>query len=253
MLAKHYAAVSKSTYHTSSLQKRRNMKSRRLMVDRALQMSCREYKACRGKICKPFSATELDAALRQMGGKAPGPDGITTKMLQELGPRGKAALLEIANRSWRKKQVPTVWKRANIVAIPKPGKLPENPSSFRPISLTSCVGKTVERQVQCRLEYLLENTNKLVPEQAGFRAGRGTEKQITRLAQNVMDGLQQKKMQRTVLVSVDMRAAYDKVQKSSLLLKMVDMGVPPCILKWIRSFLSDRRARVKWNETLSQE
>ncbi|KAF0312167.1 RNA-directed DNA polymerase from mobile element jockey [Amphibalanus amphitrite] len=58
---------------------------------------------------------------------------------------------------------------------------------------------------------------------------------------------------RTVLVAVDMTDAYDRVNKTSLLYKMTDMDVPPCMMRWIRNFLADRRARVAWDETASAE
>ena len=68
-----------------------------------------------------------------------------------------------------------------------------------------------------------------------------------------MDALEKPKMERTVLASVDLTAAYDRVHKDSLLLKMYDLNIPPCMIKWTRSFLADRRARVRWNDTLSSE
>ena len=107
MLIKHYASVSKATFHASSGEKRKTLKERRLTATKITNESCREHVNCRGKMCKAFSETELSAALHQAGGRAPGPDGISTKMLQELGPKGKLELLKLANRSVKKGAVPT--------------------------------------------------------------------------------------------------------------------------------------------------
>ena len=117
----------------------------------------------------------------------------------------------------------------------------------------SCICKLAERLLQGRLAYLLEAKGTLVPEQAGFRSGRCTEEQIARLGQDIMDAMEAKPTKRTVLVAVDMTAAYDRVNKTSLLYKMTDMDVPPCMMRWIRNFLADRRARVAWDETASAE
>ena len=253
MLAKQYAATSRAVFNHCPPDKRNVLKARRIAVDKACAESCRDHPNCNFRFCKPFQPLELEAALAQAGGGAPGPDGITTKMLQELGPSGKAFLLKIANKSLKKRQVPTIWRRATIVAIPKPGKPKDDPKSFRPISLTSCVGKIVERLIQGRIQHLLETTEVLAPEQAGFRASRSTEEQITRLAQTIMDSLEKPKMERTVLASIDLTAAYDRVHKDSLLLKMTDLNIPPCMIRWVRSFLADRRARVRWNDTFSRE
>ncbi|GFU51046.1 reverse transcriptase domain-containing protein [Trichonephila clavipes] len=40
---------------------------------------------------------------------------------------------------------PTQWQEAKVIPILKPGKDPKNPLSYRPIALTSCLCKTLER------------------------------------------------------------------------------------------------------------
>ena len=174
-------------------------------------------------------------------------------MLKELSASGRKTLLRVLNKSLKSGQVPSSWRRANIVPIHKNGKPPEQPASYRPISLTSCIGKLAERLLQGRLAYLLEVSGVLAPEQAGFRAGRCTEEQIARLGQDIMDAMEAKPTKRTVMVAVDMTAAYDRVNRCSLLQKMMDMDIPPCMLKWVKNFLADRRARVLWDETASTE
>ena len=119
---------------------------------------------------KDFSLQELNDALESLkNNKSPGPDKITNEMLQHLGPIAKAKLLEIYNNSWKKGQVPQIWKEANMMPVHKPGKKRNEASSYRPISLTSCIGKTMERMINTRLSWYLESNNIITPEQAGFR------------------------------------------------------------------------------------
>ena len=80
--------------------------------------------------------------------------------------------------------------------------------------------------IQGRLAYLLEANGTLVPEQAGFRTGRCTEEQIASLSQDILDALEPKTMKRTVMVAVDMTAAYVRVHNVSLLNKLTGMGLP---------------------------
>ena len=47
-------------------------------------------------------------------------------------------------------------REALIFSIPKPGKDNFNPLNYRPIALTSCICKTVERMVNERLVWYLE-------------------------------------------------------------------------------------------------
>jgi potassium voltage-gated channel Eag-related subfamily H protein 8 len=51
------------------------------------------------------------------------------------------------NGIWETGDLPSIWKLANVIPIPKPGKDHAEPSNYRPIALTSCVFKTMERQI----------------------------------------------------------------------------------------------------------
>ena len=55
------------------------------------------------------------------------------------------------------------------------------------------------------------------------------------------------------MVLLDFSRAYDRVWKNALYTKLRDLEIPICAIKWVRSFLSDRRARVKWHKPLSRE
>ena len=70
--------------------------------------------------------------------------------------------------------LPDAWKTASITMITKKENKSSSPSDYRPISLTSCVGKLVERIVKARLYSFLEGKNLIVKEQSGFRNKRGT-------------------------------------------------------------------------------
>ena len=72
-------------------------------------------------------------------------DGVANEMLLHLGPRGREALLHLANASWRHGQVPAAWRVAEIVPLLKKGKDRHDAKSYRPVSLTSCIAKLVER------------------------------------------------------------------------------------------------------------
>ena len=64
---------------------------------------------------------------------------------------------------------PEQWSKEIKLPFLKPGKDPNLPSSYRPISLTSCICKLFERMVNHRMMWFLEKNNILCPEQSGFR------------------------------------------------------------------------------------
>ena len=68
---------------------------------------------------------------------------------------------------------------ATIIPLLKAGKSPSEVASFRPISLTSCVVKFLERIIADRLYYIAETNNMFSRLQAGFCKVRSCEDQFT--------------------------------------------------------------------------
>ena len=203
-------------------------------------------------MCGPFSMAELEMALSKIkAGKSPGPDRVANDLLKQLSPLGKHHLLELLNRSWSANEVPASWRTAEIVPIPKKGKPPSELSSYRPISLLSSTSKLAERLVQSRLQHWLETDGKLNRNQAGFRRGHSTMDQVGRITQQIFDAFEQKKPHRAVLVLLDFARAYDRVWRAALFCKMARLGVPGCVIRWVKALLSDRRARVRWGTAQS--
>ena len=82
--------------------------------------------------------------------------------------------------------------------------------------------------------------------QAGFLPGRSSLDHILTLSQSIWDGFQKKKPpDRTILASVDFSKAFDSVWHSALFHKFLSLKLPPCFVLWVRSFLSESRAKVQ--------
>ena len=119
--------------------------------------------------------------------------------------------------------MPAAWKQATVVAVPKAGKPPSNPSSYRPISLTSHLGKIYERLIKCRLEYHLQKENVIPLNQAGFQRGRGCSDHVMKLSAHIKKALAKR---RTVLSAFyDVQRAYDSVWHGRLLQKLSNIGL----------------------------
>ena len=67
--------------------------------------------------------------------------------------------------------IPEDWKLANVTAIHKKGNR-QDPGNYRPISLTSVVGKTMERLTKDKLVDYLERNKLIIDSQHGLRHGR---------------------------------------------------------------------------------
>ena len=236
VFCRHYAAVSRLEFSREERRRGKAVGRRLRGLDRG-QDDLPE--------CSPFSEEELLRALGQMKGRAAGgEDGVAPRFLKNLGPVGRSCLLECLNASWETGYCPQSWRSALIVPLPKAGKPASRLDSYRPVSLTSCVGKTLERMIAGRLQHLAEERGWWAQEQAGFRRRRCTEDQVLRLAQDVSDGFQQSPSQRTVLALLDYSKAYDRVWREVLLEELMDAGLPRRYVGWFAAFLRNRQGRV---------
>ena len=120
----------------------------------------------------PFTLSELQSSLSCAHNTAPGPDHTHNSMLKNLPATALHFLLSLYNRIWLDHTLPDRWQEAIIIPIAKPGKDRSLSSSYRPISLTSCLCKIMERMVNRRLLWLLEHRNLLTNIQCGFRKHR---------------------------------------------------------------------------------
>ena len=197
-------------------------------------------------ICSPFSLAEFLAAASNLSSStAINPDKVVDTMLKHLPRCGMDFLLHIFNLSWSSHSFPSIWKTSSIIPFHNMGRPLDFPASFRPISLTSCVSKLFERIILSRLLFFLESNSILSPCQAGFRPGRSTLDQILYLSQSISDGLNKPRPgSRTILSTIDFSKAFDSVRHPALIHKLISAGLPPCLARWIQSFLSDRCACV---------
>jgi hypothetical protein len=153
---------------------------------------------------------EVEAHIRQLKSKkAPGPDELKAPIFKNLPRIAIVALTVIFNNCMRAHHFPPAWKHATTVMIPKPGKDPTNPLSYRPISLLNIAGKVFEKILSTRLKNFLEINNLLPPEQFGFRSERSTINPILEFHTDTTRHANLK--EHTLAVFLDIERAFDRV------------------------------------------
>ena len=157
-----------------------------------------------------FSMQELQECLKDLpGDRATGDDEVHNSFLKNLPEHSMRELLGLINRSWRLGTVPSAWKHSLVIPILKSGKSPSDPSSYRPVSLISCISKVMEKMVARRLYWHLEKNNIFSDSQCGFRKGRSTEDLILRLEHQVRASLVNRQVSMTGFFGL--RQASDNV------------------------------------------
>ncbi len=102
-----------------------------------------------------FNMQELPRSLSLLSDKAMGLDKTHNRMLRNLNLENRKRLLQIINLMFKEGYIPEAWKCA-IVTL-KPRKPPGEAESYRPISLTSCIGKMMEKMINNRLKWHLDH------------------------------------------------------------------------------------------------
>ena len=159
----------------------------------------------------PFSIEELKDAILKSNNSAPGQDDIHYQMLSHLPMSVLNILLDIFNSVWATGVFSRSWRKAVVIPIPKPGKDQSDPNNYRPIALTSCLCKTMERMVFERFVWRLESVNALDYVQCGFRKHRSTIDHLVRFESFVRNALI--KGEHVVSILFDLEKAYDTTWK----------------------------------------
>ena len=107
-------------------------------------------------------------------------------MIKQLPEKEKFTVLKLMNKSWDEGKLPDQWKEATIIPFLKPNKDSNDPQSYRPISLTSAICKTMETMVNNRAKKILDK--QISDTQSGFRNNRSTIDQLTKLESAIKAG-----------------------------------------------------------------
>lgn len=180
--------------------------------------------------------------------KASGFDGITPRMVKELSRKGVVLLTNIFNAIIRLKHWPEALKTAEILMILKPGKNPNDTSSYRPISLLPITSKVLERLILKRINTDIPNNQWIPNHQFGFRQGHSTVQQTHRITQAINQAFEEKKYCTSVFL--DVSQAFDKVWHAGLLHKIKSI-LPLKYFHLLKSYLTNRKFRIRVGQEIS--
>ncbi|XP_063953926.1 uncharacterized protein LOC135153732 [Lytechinus pictus] len=168
-------------------------------------------------------------------GKSGGPDGIPGRLIREFAIFLATPLCHILNLSYATCSVPSCWKKAILVPLPKESP-PVTIDNLRPISLTDHFAKIAElfiaKQVINNISAILD------PMQYGCRTGLST----THYLVDFINFLAKKADVPTnisTVVCTDFKKAFDHVSHTVAITKLIDLGVQPVVISWICDFLTE--------------
>ena len=123
--------------------------------------------------------------------------------------------------------------------------------AHRPISISSYVGKLLERIIEQRIMSHCNSDGLLDDEQEGFRSSRNTTRYLYKLIANLKEA-QQKKFT-AFLLCIDFEKAFDSVWLKGLTVKLYNLGIRGRMLHLINSFLFTRKVKLTVNDHVGEE
>ena len=242
IFAEAFSNVSSEANYPEQFQRNKQAKERR-------PLNFSEAADSRAHYNEDFTMKEFESALASVGETSPGIDGVAYSMIKNSHRSFLVQILNLFNEIFQTRVFPDSWRIAAIIPIPKPHKDHSTPLNFRPISLTSCLCKLLEKMVNARLMWYLEKNGCLNNIQSGFRKGRSTTDCIVQLTTDMQQAIIEKK--HTIAVFFDLQKAYDTSWRRGILNRLFNHGLRGNLPIFIQNFLSDRRVKVKIGSTLS--
>ena len=191
-----------------------------------------------------YAADEVGRIVRSTKPKSCLLDPVPTLILMEYLDIVLPFITVMCNKSLQEGRLPSSQRHAIITPIIKKSGLDAGDVlNYRPISNLTYISKLVERMVNQQVVAYLDE-NRLLPKlQSGFRARHSTETALLKVLSDILLSADQQQV--TLLVLLDMSAAFDTVDHAILLQRLESsFGVSGGVLSWLSSFLDGRTQRV---------
>ncbi|KAK4825941.1 hypothetical protein QYF61_003453 [Mycteria americana] len=163
-----------------------------------------------------------------------GLDEIHPKVLRALAEVPTEPLPILYQQSWLTGEVPVDWRLANVTPIYKKGQK-EDPGNYRPVSLTSVLGKIMEQIILSAIMQHVQDNLVIRPSQHGFMKGRSCSTNQISVYDKVTDLVGEGNV--VDVVYLDFSKRFDTVSHSILLEKLAAHGLDGCTLCWVKNWL----------------
>ena len=167
-------------------------------------------------------------------------DFVPTSVLKRCRRVFAPLIARLANLSFQEGRFPSQFKRAQVTPLIKHDGLDtSDPANYRPISNLNTISKVIERLALGRLRAHITNSPNFNKSQSAYRRHHSTETALLRILNDIYGNIDAG--QDTLLVGLDLSAAFDTIEHSVLLTRLErSFGIGGPILEWIQSYLKDR-------------
>ena len=165
-------------------------------------------------------------------GKAAGIDNVSNEMIKYAAPAIIETLTLLFNRIYEDGVYPKEWGKTYISPLHKKGDRCD-PKNYRAIAISSCLSKLMHSVLNKRLQEFMITTGLAHQFQGGFTKGRRTTDNIL-IIRTLIEQATEDKCELWV-ANLDLRTAYDNINRSLLEKKMKNAGLGSKFRKLVKN------------------
>ena len=180
--------------------------------------------------------------------KSPGGDGIFPILLQKGMEYIEECVIALFRASFTWSYIPEPWRRVNVVFIPKMGNKPcDSAKSYRPISLTSFLLKSMEKLIDIYIREQIALYAPLHEYQFAYIKGKSTELALHHLTSKVEKAMDIGNI--ALGAFLDIEGAFDNTGYDSISNALRNKNVDTSVNSWIRAMLESREITATSGDT----
>ena len=192
----------------------------------------------------PVTSSEVFKILSTSPLKSSSLDFLPSSLLKSCPAVFSDLIAHLANLSFNQGHFPTLFKSASVTPLlKKPGLDKSLPSNYRPISNLNTISKILERLFLNRVQSSIVSSPNFNQFQNAYRPRHSTETCLLATLDNIFSSSDSGNS--TLLVSLDLSAAFDSIDHAILLGRLkTSFGFDGLVYNWIKSYLTGRSQTV---------
>ena len=192
---------------------------------------------------QPISEKEIIENTKSLKNKkSTGYDCISNEMLKASIPLLAPLFSKVYNHLLLSEKFPKPWSFGYIVALFKKGDY-YDPSNYRGLTLSSCIGKLLTKILNNRLVKYLEQQHIITSNQIGFKPKQRTSDHI--LVLKTICDYYRSNHKAVYLCFVDLTKAFDTVNRMFLMYKLQKINLSTKFINIVQSMYMDTQACIK--------